>query len=198
MFKATVIGNLGAPAEQHSENGSEFITFKVAHNERFKDSQGNTQERSVWVSCIMNGRADGLMPYLVKGATVAVFGDLRLKTYHSAKMHMLVAGADLFVRSIDLVGSRPDNIPSRLYDTDGVQHDVTKWYYCDTAKGRQLLTQAGDLFNVDENGWVSPIVNEQQAAVEAAVNDEPTAQQADVFDGADDTNEPAKSSRKKR
>ena len=96
---------------------------------------------------------------------------------------MLVAGADLFVRSIDLVGSRPDNIPSRLYDTDGVQHDVTKWYYCDTAKGRQLLTQAGDLFNVDANGWVSPIVDEQQAAVEAAVNDEPATQQADVFEG---------------
>lgn len=182
MFKATVIGNLGAAAEQHSENGSEFITFKVAHNERFKDGQGNQQERSVWVSCIMNGRADGLMPYLVKGATVAVFGDLRLKTYHSAKMHMLVAGADLFVRSIDLVGSRPDNIPSRLYDTDGVQHDVTKWYYCDTAKGRQLLTQAGDLFNVDANGWVSPIVDENQAVIDKMVTSEPNAQEANVFE----------------
>lgn len=198
MFKATVIGNLGAAAEQHSENGSEFITFKVAHNERFKDGQGNQQERSVWVSCIMNGRADGLMPYLVKGATVAVFGDLRLKTYHSAKMHMLVAGADLFVRSIDLVGSRPDNIPSRLYDTDGVQHDVTKWYYCDTAKGRQLLTQAGDLFNVDDNGWVSPMANANQPADDSLVDGGAQPSEGEVFEGADDTNEPAKSSRKKR
>lgn len=198
MFKATVIGNLGAAAEQHSENGSEFITFKVAHNERFKDGQGNQQERSVWVSCIMNGRADGLMPYLVKGATVAVFGDLRLKTYHSAKMHMLVAGADLFVRSIDLVGSRPDNIPSRLYDTDGVQHDVTKWYYCDTAKGRQLLTQAGDLFNVDDNGWVSPMAGANQPTDDSLVDGAAQPSEGEVFDGADDTNEPAKSSRKKR
>lgn len=198
MFKATVIGNLGAAAEQHSENGSEFITFKVAHNERFKDGQGNQQERSVWVSCIMNGRADGLMPYLVKGATVAVFGDLRLKTYHSAKMHMLVAGADLFVRSIDLVGSRPDNIPSRLYDTDGVQHDVTKWYYCDTAKGRQLLTQAGDLFNVDENGWVSPMAGANQPADDSLVDGAAQPAEGEVFDGADGTNEPAKSSRNKR
>lgn len=198
MFKATVIGNLGAPAEQHSENGSEFITFKVAHNERFRDSQGNQQERSVWISCIMNGRADGLVPYLVKGATVAVFGDLRLKTYHSAKMHMLVAGADLFVRSVELVGARPDNIPSRLYDTDGVQHNVTKFFYCDTAKGKQLLTQAGDMYNVDANGWVSPMVDSQQANVESVVNSEPSEQQADVFEGADNTVEPAKSSRKRR
>ena len=73
MFKATIIGNLGANAELHNENGSEFVTFKVAHNERFKSKDGTTNERSVWVSCILNGRADGLMPYLVKGATVAVF-----------------------------------------------------------------------------------------------------------------------------
>lgn len=184
MFKATIIGNLGANAEFHNENGSEFITFKVAHNERFKDSQGNTNERSVWISCIMNGRAENLMPYLQKGATVAVFGDLRLKTYHSAKMHALVAGADLFVRSIDLVGSRPDAIPSRLYDTDGIEHNVSKWYYCDTAKGRQLLTQAGDLFDVDPNGWVKPATEITPDNFGSVVNEEPAQQEGNVFDPA--------------
>lgn len=198
MFKATIIGNLGANAELHNENGSEFVTFKVAHNERFKSKDGSVNERSVWVSCILNGRADGLVPYLVKGATVAVFGDLRLKTYHSAKMHSLVAGADLFVRSIDLIGSRPDNIPSRLYDTDGVLHDVTKWYYCDTAKGRQLLTQSGDMYTVDANGWVSPMDDANQPADDSQVDGGAQPSEGGIFEGADDANEPAKSSRKKR
>lgn len=184
MFKATIIGNLGANAEFHNENGSEFITFKVAHNERFKDGQGNTNERSVWISCIMNGRAGNLMPYLQKGATVAVFGDLRLKTYHSAKMHALVGGADLFVRSIDLVGSRPDAIPSRLYDTDGIEHTVSKRYYCDTAKGRQLLTQAGDMFNVDANGWVSAALQQAQATADIEISDGPKPTDGNVFDPA--------------
>ena len=198
MFKATIIGNLGANAELHNENGSEFVTFKVAHNERFKSKDGSVNERSVWVSCILNGRADGLMPYLVKGATVAVFGDLRLKTYHSAKMHALVAGADLFVRSIDLVGSRPDNIPSRLYDTDGIEHSISKWYYCDTAKGRQLLTQSGDMYTVDANGWVSPMADANQPADDSLVDGDAQPSEGEVFEGTDDTNEPAKSSRKKR
>lgn len=186
MFKATIIGNLGANAELHNENGSEFVTFKVAHNERFKSKDGSVNERSVWVSCILNGRADGLMPYLVKGATVAVFGDLRLKTYHSAKMHSLVAGADLFVRSIDLVGSRPDTIPSRLYDTDGIEHSISKWYYCDTAKGRQLLTQSGDMYTVDANGWVSPMADANQPAGDSLVDGEAQPTEGAVFgDGAD-------------
>lgn len=183
MFKATIIGNLGANAELHNENGSEFVTFKVAHNERFKSKDGSTNERSVWVSCILNGRADGLMPYLVKGATVALFGDLRLKTYHSAKMHSLVAGADLFVRSIDLVGSRPDTIPSRLYDTDGIEHSVSKWYYCDTAKGRQLLTQSGDMYTVDANGWVSPMADANQPADDSLVDGDAQPSEGEVFEG---------------
>lgn len=182
MFKATIIGNLGANAELHNENGSEFVTFKVAHNERFKSKDGSVNERSVWVSCILNGRADGLMPYLVKGATVAIFGDLRLKTYHSAKMHSLVAGADLFVRSIDLVGSRPDTIPSRLYDTDGIEHSISKWYYCDTAKGRQLLTQSGDVYTVDANGWVSPITATNQPADDSLVDGAAQPSEGEVFD----------------
>lgn len=198
MFKATIIGNLGANAELHNENGSEFVTFKVAHNERFKSKDGSVNERSVWVSCILNGRADGLMPYLVKGATVALFGDLRLKTYHSAKMHSLVAGADLFVRSIDLVGSRPDTIPSRLYDTDGIEHSISKWYYCDTAKGRQLLTQSGDVFTVDANGWVSPMADANQPADDSMIDGGAQPSEGEVFEEADDANEPAKSSRKKR
>lgn len=192
MFKSFIIGNLGANAELHSEQGSEFITFKVAHNERFRDREGNTRETSVWVSCILNGRADNLLPYLVKGATVAVIGDTRLKTYHSAKMHQLVAGADLFVRSIDLVGAKPDSIPARLYDTDGIEHQVSKWYYCDTAKGRELLTQSGTQFQCDANGWVRPIDNGNTVQAGAVQLDSEEPQQADAFAGQAEGNQGAK------
>lgn len=160
MFKAFIIGNLGADAELHSENGSQFVTFKVAHNERFKDRAGNQNETSVWVSCVLNGAADSLIKYLQKGTTVSVFGDLRLKTYHSAKMHRLVAGADMFVRSIDLIGQRPDAVPSRLYDQEGVQHNVAKYFYCDTAKGQKLSTMSGLQFDCNKDGWVTPEISE--------------------------------------
>lgn len=159
MFKAFIIGNLGADAELHSENGRQYVTFKVAHNERFKDRAGNQNENSVWVSCVLNGAADGLIKYLQKGTTVSVFGDLRLNTYPSAKKHRLVAGADMFVRSIDLIGQRPDAVPSRLYDQEGVQHNVNKFYYCDTAKGQKLCTMSGLQFDCNKDGWVTPEVS---------------------------------------
>lgn len=181
MFKAIIIGNLGADAEVHNENGTPFVSFKVAHNERYKDSEGNQVERSVWVSCVLNGTAEGLRPYLVKGATVAVLGDLRLKTYHSAKMRQLVAGADMFVRSIDLVGARPDAIPSRLYDLDGIEHKVTKWYYCDTAKGQQLITQAGQQYVSSPEGWVTPVQEPAPADVKIQGDEANAPKQCQIF-----------------
>lgn len=188
MFKAFIIGNLGADAELHSENGSQFVTFKVAHNERFKDRAGNQNETSVWVSCVLNGAADGLIKYLQKGTTVSVFGDLRLKTYHSAKMHRLVAGADMFVRSIDLIGQRPDAVPSRLYDQEGVQHNVAKYFYCDTAKGQKLSTMSGLQFDCNKDGWVTPENSEVASSVNPAeseggldANSGTGAEEAEIF-----------------
>lgn len=188
MFKAFIIGNLGADAELHSENGSQFVTFKVAHNERFKDRAGNQNETSVWVSCVLNGAADGLIKYLQKGTTVSVFGDLRLKTYHSAKMHRLVAGADMFVRSIDLIGQRPDAVPSRLYDHEGVQHNVAKYFYCDTAKGQKLTTMSGLQFDCNKDGWVTPENSEVVSSVNPAesessldANTSTGAEEAEIF-----------------
>lgn len=168
MLQFQVIGNLGADAELHVENGNEFLTFKVAHTERY--SQGDNQvETTTWVSCVLNGRADKLRQYLTKGQKVFVCGDGSVRTYHSAKMQRLVAGCNLFVRQIELVGGRADDVPRQLFDGDGVQHQVGKYYYCDTAKGLTLQSRAGSMFTVDAAGWVHPSQTTEQGDAAATI-----------------------------
>lgn len=171
MFKVEIIGNLGADAEFHSENGNEFLTFKVAHNDRRQTSDGQQREDITWFSCSLNGRNENLFPHLRRGTCVFVRGDARLKQYHSEKQRRLVAGCDIFVREVQLVGGKVDNIPSRLYDGDGVEHQVNKYYHCPDAKTSQLYDRSGLAYTVTKDGWVTQPVGEDTNAPSASSED---------------------------
>lgn len=175
MLQFSVIGNLGADAELHVENGNEFLTFKVAHTDRFKQD-GRDVETTTWVSCVMNGRGDKLRQYLTKGQKVYVCGDGSVRTFHSAKMRQLMAGCNLFVRQIELVGARTDDVPAQLFDSDGVQHDVSKWYYCETAINRPLFGRSGRSYFCNALGWVVPVgATDIDEATKEAINAAPRA-----------------------
>lgn len=160
MLQVTLIGNVGAKPDVHNEQGREFITFRVAHNERWKDESGQEHNQTIWVDCIMNGKP-AVTEYLQAGTTVCVVGSARLRVYSSAKDRCMKAGLTISIRSIELIGSRPDTIPSRLYDSNGVQHDVTKFYFCDITNAN-LMSMSGALFVTDDKGWVSKVDDARQ------------------------------------
>lgn len=163
MLQFQVIGNIGGNAELHKENGNEFVSFKVAHNERYTDAQGNQRDTTIWVSCILNGNGGNLFPYLVKGQQVYVSGDGDVRTYHSAVHHQLVAGLNVRVRQIQLIGNQPEPVPSRLYDADGVEVRVNKYYQAVGVKNKTLNGRDGTVFSVDKNGWISkPVENQEE------------------------------------
>lgn len=190
MLQFHVIGNLGGDAELHNENGTQFVTFKVAHTDRFRDAQGKDVEETVWVSCVLNGAADKLRPYLLRGQRVYVSGDGSVRTYHSKKMQRLVAGCNLFVRQIELIGSKNDDVPKYLFDADGVQHTVNKHFHCPDCSNIMLYNRQGDAYQVQQDGWVTP---SQTAAIDAAA-----AQSEAVSDTAEDQPAAAGSKREKR
>jgi single-strand DNA-binding protein len=66
MIKLQVIGNLGKDCIVNTVNGKNVINFTVAHTEKYRDSQGNNQERTTWVDCAY-GRPHRHFPYLTKG-----------------------------------------------------------------------------------------------------------------------------------
>lgn len=159
MLQFSVIGNLGGDAEMHNDNGQQYVTFRVGHSNRRTDAQGNQVDETIWVSCILNGDGGKLLNYLKKGQKVFVTGDGSVRTYHSEKMRRLIAGCNIFVRSIELVGAKPDVVPSALFDSDGVQVNIRKYYYAGAHPGNVLFDRNGTPFLLDDKGWVTPPVS---------------------------------------
>lgn len=108
MFRVEVIGNLGADAQVKSENGKEFVSFNVAHTDRWTDNTGTTHETTQWVSCIINDAKSKVVQYLTKGKQVFVRGEARLRVYSSEQARATVAGITVVVREIELVGGRSE------------------------------------------------------------------------------------------
>ena len=165
MFKTICVGHLCADGFTAEENGNKFTTFRVAHSELWTDAAGSVHESTQWIDCIMNDRPK-VCDYLLKGTTVYVSGNARLRCYSSEKARGFVAGVTIQVQSIELIGGKSDPVPARLYDSAGVMHDVTKFYHVDPTSLSQpiLMNQQGKQFAVDDNGWVLPIEQVQNVA----------------------------------
>lgn len=155
MFKANVIGNLGADAQVKESNGSKFVTFRVAHTESYTDQSGQKHESTTWIDCIMSNAESKVIPYLKKGVKVYVSGNCSLRVFSSAKYRQMMAGAQVNVQSVELLGGSTDDVPRQLIDANGVIHQVSKYYLTDI-KGVPLFSQSGAQFDADDNGWVTP------------------------------------------
>lgn len=109
MIKMEIIGNLGADAEVKVYNGKKFVSFRVAHTDKWVDQQtGVISTQTTWVSCSLNGDGGGLTPYLKKGTKVFLRGTPNFVTYSSPKTHKMETGVNLFVREIELCGSHEE------------------------------------------------------------------------------------------
>lgn len=169
MLQAILCGYIGADAEIKVSDGHEFCTFRVAHSERWTDESGQTHENTTWVDCSMDGRPK-VFEFLKRGTLVYISGHVRTRVYSSAKDRCMKAGITISVRSLELLGGKPDVVPTKVVDTAGALHDVSKWYNCrDLVRGKkepeviQVFSTRGDAqFDVDRNGWVYPVKNDSQ------------------------------------
>ena len=109
MLKSTVIGNLGAHAKVRNVNGVKAISFSVAHNEQYKDSEGVKHEKTLWVNCTFwRTKETNLIKFLKKGQLVFVEGTPSVGVYRN-KEGIYVADYQLRVTNIQLLGSRSDD-----------------------------------------------------------------------------------------
>lgn len=79
-----ISGNLGQDAElRTTANNTNVCTFSVAVNESRKNKEGNWEETTNWVSCVVFGKraTNKLQSVLTKGTKVTVAGKLRVSTY---------------------------------------------------------------------------------------------------------------------
>jgi single-strand DNA-binding protein len=105
MIKLQVIGNLGKDCITNTVNGKNVINFNVAHTEKFKDSQGNQKDKTIWVECAYWTDRTGIAPYLKKGTQVYVEGTPEVRTYPKNDG---TTGVSLTLRvlSVQLLGSK--------------------------------------------------------------------------------------------
>lgn len=163
MFRAEIIGNLGADASVMESNGSKFVTMRIAHTDAYKDEQGNKHEKTVWVDATMNDAESKLLPYLKQGVKVFVRGNASLRVYSSPKDRCMKAGVTLSVREIELVGGSSDDVPRQLIDpATGMLYESQKYYWInrdnkDMKKDdvMQLVDARGNQFVMNKAGFVS-------------------------------------------
>src|SRR5688500_14096031 len=108
MIKMQVIGRLGKDCIVNTVNGKNVINFTVAHCEKYKDSQGNQQEKTTWVEAAYWTDRTAIAPYLTKGTQVYVEGSPEVRSF---QRNDGTAGASLSlrVRDIQLLGRKGDN-----------------------------------------------------------------------------------------
>ena len=84
--KVIVIGNLGRDPEVRTlpNSGRSVANLSVATKERFKDREGNQQERTEWFRVVAFGKlADNCERLLSKGRQVYVEGRLATRQYEA-------------------------------------------------------------------------------------------------------------------
>jgi single-strand DNA-binding protein len=81
--KAILIGNLGADPElRYTASGTAVASFNMATTERYKDKNGEQQERTEWHSIVCWGRMGELAnEYLRKGRSVYIEGRIQTRNY---------------------------------------------------------------------------------------------------------------------
>lgn len=96
MKTITIIGNLGSNAiVRTAADGKQLMSFNVAVNQG-KDAS------PVWFNCIGNLR-EKIIPYLIKGQSVCVMGDLRAGVYNGN------IDLSISIDKCELCGAAPDN-----------------------------------------------------------------------------------------
>ena len=105
MLKMQIIGNLGKDCVVNNVNGKSVINFTVAHTEKYRDSQGNNQEKTTWVDCAWWTDRTAISQYLSKGKQVYAEGTPEVRSFTRADgTHG--AALSLRVREVQLLGGR--------------------------------------------------------------------------------------------
>lgn len=108
MIKMQVIGRLGKDCVVNTVNGKNVINFTVAHSEKYKDSQGNLQEKTIWVDCAYWTDRTAIAQYLTKGTQVFVEGQPEARSFQRND-GTPGASLSLRVREVQLLGGRNDS-----------------------------------------------------------------------------------------
>lgn len=104
--KVILIGNLGKdPEVKYTPGGVAVAKFSLATNERYKDKNGEWQDRTEWHNLVAFQRtAEIVGEYLKKGRTVYVEGSLRTSSWDDKESGQKKYRTEIMVNDLVLLG----------------------------------------------------------------------------------------------
>jgi single-strand DNA-binding protein len=117
--KAIVVGNLGRDPEIRAlPSGQSVANFSVATTARFKDRNGEQQERTEWHRVVAFGRlADNCQRLFAKGRQVYVEGRLSTRQYQAKDGTGSCYRTEIVAQQLRLLGSRINGTVAPQADT---------------------------------------------------------------------------------
>ena len=137
--KVILVGNLGRdPEMRHTQNGRAVANFTLATNERWKDRDGQQQERTEWHRIVLWDRlAEISTEYLSKGRQVYIEGRLQTREWEdrdgnkrytteivATNMQMLGRRGEGGYDAPSPQGSGPSDVPPAGNDGSGGGSDI--------------------------------------------------------------------------
>jgi single-strand DNA-binding protein len=107
--KVIIVGNVGRdPEVRFTKNGTAVATFSVATSERFKDRDGQQQERTEWHRVVAWAQlADICGKYLRKGKQVYIEGRLQTRDWEDKDGHKRYT-TEVIANQMQMLGRRED------------------------------------------------------------------------------------------
>ena len=105
--KVILIGNLGRDPElRYTKDGKAVANFTVATNDRWRDREGNSQERTEWHRIVVwDKQAENCAQYLQKGRSVYIEGRLQTREWED-KEGQKRQTTEIVAQQVTFLGSR--------------------------------------------------------------------------------------------
>ena len=106
--KVILLGNLGKdPEVKYTPSGMAVARFTLATNERFKDKEGNWQDKTEWHNIKAFGRtAEIAGEYLKKGRTVYIEGRIHYESWDDKETGQKKYRTEILANELTLVGGQ--------------------------------------------------------------------------------------------
>jgi len=110
--RVILVGNLGRDPElRYTKDGQGVANFTLATNERWRDKQGGTQERTEWHRIVVWGKqAENCAQYLQKGRSVYVEGRLQTRDWEDKEGNKRQS-TEVVAQTVQFLGGRGEGAP---------------------------------------------------------------------------------------
>jgi len=107
LNKVMLIGNLGREPEIRMAGSTKVSNFSIAVTERFRDRDGNQQEKTEWVNIVCWGNlADISEKYLHKGSSIYIEGKLETRSWDDKSSGEKKFRTEVRVLNFQMLGGR--------------------------------------------------------------------------------------------